>query len=76
MLCCGQASIVLIDWWKETDGVQQYLGWCAGNTTEKTAFFSNSACNTLYFNHVTAVLNRWVLSCRIPPPVCNALVLP
>ncbi|KAK9802964.1 hypothetical protein WJX73_000055 [Symbiochloris irregularis] len=53
-----KASIVLIDFWKQTDGVQQYLAWCAGNTSDVSVFYSSSACNQLYFNHVTTVLNR------------------
>ncbi|KAK9803011.1 hypothetical protein WJX73_010453 [Symbiochloris irregularis] len=53
-----KASIVLIDFWKQTDGVLQYLVWCAGGTTDRSVFFNSSACQQLYFNHVTTVLNR------------------
>ena len=58
LTCSLQASIVLIDFWKTTDGVLRYLEWCAGSTTDRSVFFSNDACQQLYLNHVTTVLNR------------------
>ncbi|BDA49901.1 Mannan endo-1,4-beta-mannosidase 1 [Coccomyxa sp. Obi] len=48
--------VALIDYWKDTDGVQQYATWCAGG--DKDSFYTNSYCQQLYKNHISTMVNR------------------
>ncbi|CAK0786609.1 hypothetical protein CVIRNUC_009823 [Coccomyxa viridis] len=48
--------VALVDYWKKTDGVQQYADWCAGGN--KDSFFTDSHCQQLYMNHIKTFVNR------------------
>ncbi|KAK9903432.1 hypothetical protein WJX75_005512 [Coccomyxa subellipsoidea] len=48
--------VALIDYWKKTDGVEQYVDWCAGG--DKDSFYTNSYCQQIYQNHIKTFVNR------------------
>ncbi|KAK9826448.1 hypothetical protein WJX81_007622 [Elliptochloris bilobata] len=53
----GMKVIVAItDYWKITDGVQQYVNWCNGGN--KDDFFTNEGCHQLYRSHTQAWIDK------------------